>query len=116
MVSAASTNTSALKYCLFKCYITMKMKRSAVCRTCSCISWGFLDAIRKDEELSATQGHGQVFLHALAAYQAHTYALATRLLGEAPVGTDVSPDHQVNIWGMPARERLWKHHPSHPQW
>lgn len=35
MVSAASTNTLALKYCLFKCYITMKMKRSAVCRTCS---------------------------------------------------------------------------------
>ena len=87
MVSAASANTLALKYCLFKCYITMKMKRSAVCRTCSCTSWcqGSLDTIGKDEELSATQGsgHGQVFLRALAAYRAHTYALATRLPGEA---------------------------------
>ena len=125
MVSAASTNTLALKYCLFKCYITMKMKRSVVCRTCSCISWcwRFLDVIRKDEELSATQGHGhgRVFLHALAAYQAHTYALATRLLGDAaalesPCGDrEVSPNHQVNIWGMPARERMWRWWDLH-QW
>lgn len=83
MVSAASTITLALKYCLFKCYVTIKMKKSAVRRICSCISWcwRFLDAIRKGEELSATQGHGQgqVFLHALAADPAHTYALATRL-------------------------------------
>lgn len=83
----------------------MKMKRSVVVKTCSCISWcrGPLNAVREDEELSATQGHGyrQVLLHTPAAYSTHAYALATRLLGEATVlesqiGVPKSAEHGGN--------------------
>lgn len=66
MVSAASTDTLALKYRFLKCYITMKMKTSVLCKTSSCISqhWAFPDAIHNSQGLSDTQacGHEHVFL------------------------------------------------------